>query len=62
MSDMVLYIGIEVGGPQSRAGGICGEYDEHRIVTVQDSQGKIHELGAKLEFEVFLLRRVRWPV
>jgi hypothetical protein len=51
---------IEVGRPQSRVGGIRGEYDEYRIVTVQDSQGKIHEHWAKLEFEVFRLRRIRW--
>lgn len=51
---------IEVGRPQSRAGGIRGEYDEYRIVTVHDSQGKIHELWAKLEFELFRLRRIRW--
>ncbi len=51
---------IEVGRPQSRAGGIRGEYDEYRIVTVHDSQGKIHELWAKLEFELFRLQRIRW--
>jgi hypothetical protein len=51
---------IEVDRPQSRVGGIRSEYDEYRIVTVQDSQGKIHELWAKLEIEVFRLRRIRW--
>ncbi len=51
---------IEVGRPQSRVGGIRGEYDEYRIVTAQDSQGNLHELWAKLEFEVFNLRRIRW--
>ena len=51
---------VEVGRPQSRVGGIRGEYDEYRIVTVKDSQGKIHELWAKLEFELFRLRRIRW--
>jgi len=51
---------VEVGCPQSRVGGIRGEYDEYRIVTVKDSQGKIHELWAKLEFELFRLRRIRW--
>ena len=51
---------IEVGRPQSRVGGIRGEYDEYRIVTVQDSKGKIHELWAKLEFELFHLRRISW--
>ena len=51
---------VEVGSPQSRVGGIRGEYDEYRIVTVKDSQGKIHELWVKLEIEVFRLRRIRW--
>ncbi len=48
------------GRPQSRVGGIRGEYDEYRIVTVQDSQGKNHEIWALLEFELFCLRRIRW--
>ena len=51
---------IEVGRPQSRVGGIRGEYDEYRIVTVQDSRGNLHELWANLEFELFRLRRIRW--
>ena len=51
---------IEVGRPQSRIGGIRGEYDEYRIVTFQDSKGNNHELWAKLEFELFRLRRIRW--
>ena len=51
---------IEVGRPQSRVGGIRGEFDEYRIVTVQDSQGNLHELWANLEFELFRLRRIRW--
>ena len=51
---------IEVGRPHSRVGGIRGEYDEYRIVTVQDSQGNLHELWAKLEFELFRLHRIRW--
>ena len=51
---------IEVGRPQSRVGGIRGEYDEYRIVTVQDSQGKLHELWANLEFELFSISRIRW--
>ena len=53
---------IEVGRPQSRIGGIRGEYDEYRIVTFQDSKGKNHELWAKLEFELFHLRRISWRV
>ncbi len=55
-------IEIEIGRPQSRIGGIRGEYDEYRIVTVQDSKGKNHELWAKLEFELFRLRRISWRV
>ncbi len=51
---------IEVGRPQSRVGGIRGEYDTYRIVTVQDSNRNIHELWVKLEFELFRLRRIRW--
>ena len=51
---------IEVGHPQSRVGGIRGEFDEYRIVTVQDSQGNLHELWANLEFELFHLQRIRW--
>ena len=51
---------IEVGRTQSRAGGIRGEYDEYRIVTVKDSKGNTLELWARLEFELFRLRRIRW--
>ena len=51
---------IEAGRPRSRAGGIRGEYDEYRIVTVKDSKGNTHELWARLEFELFRLRRIRW--
>jgi hypothetical protein len=51
---------IEVGRPQSRVGGIRGEYDEYRFVTVRDSEGNIHELWAKLEFELFRIRQIKW--
>jgi hypothetical protein len=51
---------IEVSRPQSRVGGIRGEYNEYRIVTVQDSQENLHELWANLEFELFRLRRIKW--
>jgi hypothetical protein len=51
---------IEVGRPQSRVGGIRGEYDEYRIVTVRESEGNIHELWAKLEFELFRIRQIKW--
>jgi hypothetical protein len=53
-------IEIQDGRLQSRVGGIRGEYDEHRIVTVEDSRGREYELWAKLEFELFRLRRIRW--
>ena len=46
---------IEVGRPQSRVGGIRGEFDEYRIVTVQDSRGNLHELWANPEFELCTL-------
>ncbi len=51
---------VEVDRPQSRVGGISGEHDEYRIVNVRDSHGNSHELWAKLEFELFRLRRIRW--
>jgi hypothetical protein len=51
---------IEVGRPQSRFGGIRGEYDEYRIVTVRDSEGHIHNLWAKLEFELFRIKQIKW--
>ena len=51
---------IQVGRPQSRVGGIRGEFAEYRIVTVRDSRGNLHELWANLEFEIFRLRRIRW--
>jgi hypothetical protein len=53
---------VEAGRPQSRFAGIRGEYDEYRIVTVQDSNGQIIEMWARLEFELFRLRRIRWRV
>ena len=51
---------IEVGRPQSRVGGIRGEYDTYRIVSARDSQGNLHELWARIEFEGFRLRQIRW--
>ena len=51
---------IEVGRPQSRVGGIRGEFSEYRIVTFQDSEGRTHEVWANLEFEMFRLRSIRW--
>ena len=51
---------VEVGRPKSRFVGIRGEYDEYRVVTVKDSQGNRFEIWARLEFELFRLRRIRW--
>ena len=51
---------VEVGHPQSKLGGIRGEYDEYRIVTFQDSEGKAYQVWACVEFGLFRLRRVRW--
>ena len=51
---------IEIGRPQSRVWGSSGEYDGYRIVTAQRSQGRIRQLWAMLQFELFRLRRIRW--
>jgi len=51
---------MEFGRPQSHVLWIRGEYDAYRIVSVQDSEGRVYELWAMLEFELFRLRRVRW--
>ena len=51
---------IEVGRPQSRLGGIRGEYDTYRVVSARDSNGNLHALWARIEFEGFRLRRISW--
>ena len=51
---------IEVGRPQSRVGGIRGEYDTYRIVSARDAHGNLHELWARIEIEGFRLRRISW--
>jgi hypothetical protein len=51
---------IEVGRPQSRVGGIRGEFSEYRIVTFQDSEDQTHEVWANLEYEMFRLCSIRW--
>ena len=53
---------FKMAGPQSRMGGVRGEYTEYRIVTCQDSQGNKHLLWVQLEFELFQLTEVRWRV
>jgi hypothetical protein len=50
----------EVGRPQSRVGGVSGEFSEYRIVTFRDSDGRSHAVWACIEFEMFRLRKVRW--
>ncbi len=53
-------IEVQWGRPQSEVMGFCGEYSQYRIVACQDSSGSNYELWAKLEFELFRLRRIRW--
>ena len=48
------------GGPHSDINGIRGEYNLYRIVTFSDSDGNTHRVWAKVEFEVFMFRQVRW--
>lgn len=51
---------VEIGRPQSRVGGIRGEFNEYRIVTFLDSDGRSHEIWANIEFEMFRLRFIKW--
>jgi hypothetical protein len=53
-------IEFERGRPQSKVGGIRGEYSEYRIVSFSDSNGQVYSLWAVVEFEMFRFRRVRW--
>ena len=53
-------IEIEVGRPQTSIAGTRGEYDEYRIVSFKDSEGRVYQLWAIVEFEMFQFRRVRW--
>ncbi len=55
-------IEVSFGTPQTRAGGIRGEYSEYRIVTFQDKTGKEYKIWAKLEFEAFQLKQLRWRI
>ncbi len=50
----------EAGRPASRAFGFRGEFDEYRVVTCTDADGRRHEVWALIEFELFRPRRVRW--
>ena len=40
--------------------GVVGEFSEFRIVTFQDSEGRMGEVWAKIEFAGFYLRKIRW--
>ena len=50
---------VEYGRPQTRVGGLCGEYREYRVVTFEDADGRQHEVWALVEFEMFSFRRIR---
>lgn len=51
---------LEFGRPYSNTPIGRGEYTVRRIVTVIDTSGYESEMWAKLEFELFRLRRVVW--
>jgi hypothetical protein len=50
----------ESGHPQTRVGGMAGEYNEYRIVSFRADGGRVYRLWALVEFECFEFRRVRW--
>jgi hypothetical protein len=51
---------VEVGRPQTSVNGTRGEFNEYRVVSFQDSNGRVHQLWALVEFEMFQAKRVRW--
>ena len=51
---------VERGRPQTTIGGTRGEYNEYRIVRFSDSTGRVYQLWALVEFEMFQFGRVRW--
>ena len=51
---------VKSGRPQSQMFGMRGEHSQYRIVTIEDLDGKTHQIWAKLEFECFNLHQVRW--
>jgi len=53
-------IEFKVGRPTSDVLGVSGEHNEYRVVKFQGAEGTVYELWAKLEFELFHLRRIRW--
>jgi hypothetical protein len=53
-------IEFKIGRPTSDVLGVSGEHNEYRVVKFRDAEGTVYELWAKLEFELFHLRRIRW--
>ena len=51
---------VTMGRPQSRAGGISGEYSQYRVIRCSDSDGHTYELWAMINFEVFIFHSIRW--
>jgi hypothetical protein len=51
---------VRFGQPQTKIGGIRGEYNEYRIVSFNDSHGGLFRLWACVEFQGFQFRSVRW--
>lgn len=51
---------FERGRPQTKIGGVPGEYGEYRVVSFSNSNGEEFRLWALVEFEMFRFRRVRW--
>ena len=53
-------VGLEIGRPQLNVLGIRGQYVQYRIVEFRDPSSAKHKAWAKLEFEMFRLRRIEW--
>jgi hypothetical protein len=51
---------IEIGRPLSNVGGTRGEYDEDRVVAFVVGDGDAGRIWARVQFEVFQFRRIRW--
>jgi len=51
---------VEFGRPQTRVGGTRGEYDEDRVVAFVSADGDAGRVWARIQFEVFRFRRIRW--
>jgi len=48
------------GRPRRRPNILRGEYEEYRIVTYQDADGKQYRIWTRLEFEPLQVRRIEW--